>query len=188
MQLENKTAIVTGASSGIGRASAEALARAGFTVFGTSRKITSQSPQGASMVTCDVTDEESVASLVSAVLAQTGRIDLLVNNVGIGLLGGAEESSVSQSQALFDVNLFGMANGDHDRMVPSVNTADLTRRIPGAQPVIYEDAGHGGVFQNHTEYPKRCHSSRHDALWPGVSCRTSRPFFESEHDESLCRR
>ncbi|WP_027052263.1 oxidoreductase [Mesorhizobium erdmanii] len=103
-----KTAIVTGASSGIGRASAEALARAGFTVFGTSRKPTSQSPEGASMLVCDVTDDASVASLVSAVLGKTGRIDLLVNNAGIGLLGGAEESSVSQSKALFDVNLFGV--------------------------------------------------------------------------------
>jgi NAD(P)-dependent dehydrogenase (short-subunit alcohol dehydrogenase family) len=103
-----KTAIVTGASSGIGRATAEALARAGFTVFGTSRKTTSKGPKGVLMLTCDVTDDESVASLISAVLSQTGRIDLLVNNAGIGLFGGAEESSVSQSQALFDVNLFGV--------------------------------------------------------------------------------
>ncbi|WP_404927760.1 oxidoreductase [Mesorhizobium sp. ORM16] len=103
-----KTAIVTGASSGIGRASAEALARAGFTVFGTSRKISGQGSDGISMLVCDVTDDASVATLVSDVLARTGRIDLLVNNAGIGLLGGAEESSVSQSKALFDVNLFGV--------------------------------------------------------------------------------
>ncbi|MEP6566560.1 MAG: oxidoreductase, partial [Mesorhizobium sp.] len=103
-----KTAIVTGASSGIGRASAEGLARAGFTVFGTSRKSTNEGPSGVSMLVCDVTDEKSVGSLVSAVLAKTGRIDLLVNNAGIGLQAGAEESSVAQVQALFDVNLFGV--------------------------------------------------------------------------------
>ena len=51
---------------------------------------------------------QSVNALVSTVLAQTGRIDVLVNNAGIGLLGGAEESSISQVQALFDVNLFGV--------------------------------------------------------------------------------
>jgi len=102
-----RTAIVTGASSGIGRASAEALARAGFTVFGTSRKA-GNGPEGVTMLACDVTDGEAVAALVSTVLSQTGRIDLLVNNAGVGLLGGAEEFSVPQVQALFDVNLFGV--------------------------------------------------------------------------------
>jgi short-subunit dehydrogenase len=103
-----KTAIVTGASTGIGRASAEALARAGFTVFGTSRRKMNDGPNQVSMLTCDVTDDGAVNSLVSTVLSRTGRIDVLVNNAGIGLLGGAEESSVSQVQALFDVNLFGV--------------------------------------------------------------------------------
>jgi short-subunit dehydrogenase len=60
------------------------------------------------MLTCDVTDEGSVKKLISNVLAQTGRVDLLVNNAGIGLLGGAEESSVDQVRTLFDVNLFGV--------------------------------------------------------------------------------
>ncbi|QPC90468.1 oxidoreductase [Mesorhizobium sp. INR15] len=103
-----RTAIVTGASSGIGRASAVALARAGYTVFGTSRGKAGNGPTQVSMLTCDVTDGDSVSALVSKVLAQTGRIDLLVNNAGVGLLGGAEESSVAQVQALFDVNLFGV--------------------------------------------------------------------------------
>ncbi|NJM91956.1 MAG: oxidoreductase [Rhodospirillaceae bacterium] len=103
-----KTAIVTGASTGIGRASAEALAQAGFTVFGTSRREMNDGPHQVSMLTCDVTDDAAVDALVSTVLSQAGRIDVLVNNAGIGLLGGAEESSISQVQALFDVNLFGV--------------------------------------------------------------------------------
>ena len=45
-----------------------------------------------------------------------------------------------------------VANGDQDRMVPSSNTYDLARRIPGAQLVIYPDAGHGGIFQNHADF------------------------------------
>jgi len=102
-----KTAIVTGASGGIGRASAEALVRAGFTVFGTSRKA-SNGPDGVTMLACDVTDGEAVAALVTTVLSKTGRIDVLVNNAGIGMLGGAEEFSIEQVQALFDVNLFGV--------------------------------------------------------------------------------
>lgn len=103
-----RTALVTGASSGIGKASAEALARAGFTVFGTSRKPSGNSEGQVSMLACDVTNEASVASLVSTVLANTGRIDVLVNNAGLGMFGGAEESSVAQVQSLFDVNLFGV--------------------------------------------------------------------------------
>ena len=106
--LSGRTAIVTGASSGIGRASAEALARAGYTVFGTSRRTISNGPPQVSMLACDVTNGDSINALISTVLAQTGRIDLLVNNAGVGMLGGAEESSVAQVQALFDVNLFGV--------------------------------------------------------------------------------
>jgi NAD(P)-dependent dehydrogenase (short-subunit alcohol dehydrogenase family) len=101
-------ALVTGASTGIGRATAKALQNAGFRVFGTSRRAVSEKPDGVTMLTCDVTDDASVAKLVDEVLAKAGRIDLLVNNAGIGLLGGAEESSIAQAQALFDVNLFGV--------------------------------------------------------------------------------
>lgn len=103
-----RTAIVTGASSGIGKASAEALARAGFNVFGTSRRARENGPRYATMVTCDVTDDGSVRQLVADVLEQAGRIDVLVNNAGIGLFGGAEESSVDQVRTLFDTNLFGV--------------------------------------------------------------------------------
>lgn len=108
----NKTnpgvALVTGASSGIGRATAIALQSAGFRVFGTSRRAAAKNSDGLTMLVCDVTDDASVAKLVDDVLAETGRIDLLVNNAGMGLFGGAEESSMVQAQALFDVNVFGV--------------------------------------------------------------------------------
>jgi short-subunit dehydrogenase len=145
-----KTAIVTGASTGIGRASAEALARAGFTVFGTSRKATSVGPNGVSMLVCDVTDDQSVASLVSVVLSQTGRIDLLVNNAGIGLQAGAEESSVAQVQALFDVNLFGLVRMTN-AVLPSmrrrgegriINIGSILGVIPAPYSAHYSAAKH----------------------------------------------
>jgi NAD(P)-dependent dehydrogenase (short-subunit alcohol dehydrogenase family) len=104
----NGVALVTGASSGIGLVTARALAAAGFRVFGTSRKPV-ESEQGITMLICDVTEEASVRALVEAIVAQAGRIDLVVNNAGIGLLGGAEESSIAQAQRLFDVNVFGVA-------------------------------------------------------------------------------
>jgi NAD(P)-dependent dehydrogenase (short-subunit alcohol dehydrogenase family) len=104
----NNVALVTGASSGIGLVTARALANAGYRVFGTSRKPVA-STQGVSMVVCDVRDEASVRALIEEVVRQTGQIDLVVNNAGIGLLGGAEESSAGQIQRLFDVNVFGVA-------------------------------------------------------------------------------
>ncbi len=105
---ERGVALVTGASSGIGLATARALRRDGYRVFGTSRKAMADSTNGITMLVCDVTDEESVQQLVNEVLSRAGRIDLLINNAGLGLLGGAEESSASQAQALFDVNVFGV--------------------------------------------------------------------------------
>jgi short-subunit dehydrogenase len=101
-------ALVTGASTGIGSATASALQNAGFRVFGTSRRAAAERSDGVTMLTCDVTDEASVAKLVEEVLAKAWRIDLLVNNAGVGLLGGAEESSTAQARALFDVNVFGV--------------------------------------------------------------------------------
>jgi NAD(P)-dependent dehydrogenase (short-subunit alcohol dehydrogenase family) len=100
-------AIVTGASTGIGRATAHALLRAGFQVFGTSRKRISDGPEGAEMLVCDVASDQSVADLVSQIMARTGRIDVLVNNAGLGLTGGAEEASIELAKTLFDVNVFG---------------------------------------------------------------------------------
>lgn len=101
-------ALVTGASSGIGLVTARALVKAGYRVFGTSRKPVADAG-GVTMRVCDVTDEASVKGLVEDVVRQAGRIDLLVNNAGIGLLGAAEESSIAQAQRLFDVNVFGVA-------------------------------------------------------------------------------
>ena len=102
-----KTAIVTGASTGIGYAVAETLVRAGYEVFGTSRRTSGDGPQGVTMLACDVTIQPSVDKMVADVLAQTGRIDLVVNNAGLGLVGAAEESSLEQVHALFDVNVYG---------------------------------------------------------------------------------
>ncbi|HEX7939615.1 MAG TPA: oxidoreductase [Gemmatimonadaceae bacterium] len=103
-----RTAIVTGASTGVGHAIAKALARAGFTVFGTSRDPTKTPLRNVSMLTCDLTDSASVDALVSTVLARMGRIHVLVNNADVTLIAGAEESSLMQVRALFDANLFGV--------------------------------------------------------------------------------
>jgi NAD(P)-dependent dehydrogenase (short-subunit alcohol dehydrogenase family) len=109
MKLNKSIALVTGASSGIGKATAERLARAGYTVYGTSRR----GPQGTqasfAMLPLDVTSDTSVQALVAEVIRLEGRIDLLVNNAGFGVApAGAEESSIQQAQAIFDTNFMGI--------------------------------------------------------------------------------
>src|ERR687897_256339 len=107
-QQNRQVAIVTGASAGIGAATARALHAAGYRVFGTYRKPPASRVAGVEYLELDVTKDESVKSLVAQVVEQAGRIDLLVNNAGVGLIAGAEESSLQQAKALFDVNLFGV--------------------------------------------------------------------------------
>jgi short-subunit dehydrogenase len=105
---ERGIAFVTGASSGIGLATARALRREGYRVFGTSRKPTADAADGVTMLICDVTDDASVRSAVDEVLRRAGRIDLLVNNAGIGVTGAAEESSIEQVHLLFETNFHGV--------------------------------------------------------------------------------
>jgi len=104
-----KTAFVTGASSGIGRAAALALAQAGYRVIGTSRRASpGEVRDDIRMIACDVTDDASVVDAAALAHTELGRIDLLVNNAGYALSGAAEESSVEQVRALFDTNFLGV--------------------------------------------------------------------------------
>ncbi len=104
-----KTAFVTGASSGIGKAAALALSRAGYRVIGTSRKASADEVRdGIRVIACDVTSDASVAAAASLALAELGQIDLLVNNAGYAISGAAEESSIEQVHALFDTNFLGV--------------------------------------------------------------------------------
>jgi NAD(P)-dependent dehydrogenase (short-subunit alcohol dehydrogenase family) len=104
-----KIALVTGASSGIGQATAELLARAGYKVYGTSRRGGDARGRSFAMLSLDVTNDESVDATVRDVMQSEGRIDLLVNNAGFGVAAaGAEESSIGQAQAIFNTNFFGI--------------------------------------------------------------------------------
>jgi short-subunit dehydrogenase len=172
------TAIVTGASSGIGRVSAEALVRAGYKVFGTSRRVTGSGPAGVSMLVCDVTDDASVQSLVETVQSKTGRIDILVNNAGLGLVGAAEESSAEQAQAMFDVNVFGVI-----RMTNAVlpimrkqasgrilNISSVLGLIPAPFSALYSSTKH--ALEGYTEsldHELRAHAIRAILIEPGYT-------------------
>jgi NAD(P)-dependent dehydrogenase (short-subunit alcohol dehydrogenase family) len=107
--MKSKIAIVTGASSGIGEATAERLAKAGYKVYGTSRRGAGARKRSFEMLTLDVTDDASVEAAVREVMRLEGRIDLLVNNAGFSTApAGAEESSIEQARAIFDTNFFGL--------------------------------------------------------------------------------
>jgi NAD(P)-dependent dehydrogenase (short-subunit alcohol dehydrogenase family) len=102
-------ALVTGASSGIGKAAAHALVAAGFEVVGTSRRTAdADGGRGVTMLDLDVASDEAVAAVVEEVIERFGRLDVLVNNAGIGSAGAAEEHSIAQVQRIFDVNVFGL--------------------------------------------------------------------------------
>lgn len=119
-----RVALVTGASSGIGRACAVELARSGFTVFGTSRHPRRAPPSELfRMIGLDVRNDDSVAKCVGRVLSKTGRIDVLINNAGVSTVGALEETTIDEFKDVLDTNLFGVA-----RMMKAVLPAMRAQR------------------------------------------------------------
>ena len=109
MKMNGRTALVTGASSGIGAATAERLAMAGYKVYGTSRRGAQAGKRPFEMLPLDVTGDDSVQTAVGEVMRLEGRIDVLVNNAGFSVApAGAEESSIDQARSIFDTNFFGI--------------------------------------------------------------------------------
>ncbi|WP_420174413.1 oxidoreductase [Luteococcus sp. OSA5] len=109
---DHRVAVVTGASSGIGKATAIELARAGFEVWAGARRTARMEDlgeHGIRVLPLDVTDDDSMVFFVQTVLAGAGRIDVLVNNAGKGGYGAVEDLPLEQGRAQFEVNLFGMA-------------------------------------------------------------------------------
>ncbi len=110
--MSTRVALVTGASSGIGAATARALHDAGFIVYGAARRtgrLDDLAAGGIRPLGMDVTDESSMTSGVEAILAETGRIDVLVNNAGYGSYGAIEDVSLAEARRQFEVNVFGAA-------------------------------------------------------------------------------
>src|SRR4029453_7752519 len=104
-----RVVLITGASSGIGRVTAELLAARGQRVYGGVRAPATTRPlAGVELMPLDVRDEASVKACVEEVCRRAGRIDVLVNNAGVNLVGAVEETSISQARALFDTNVIGV--------------------------------------------------------------------------------
>ncbi len=101
-----KVVLVTGGSSGIGEAICKRLSAEGHRVFGTGRKVEAQ-PTGYRMVAMDITDQGSVQRGVEQVLAEAGRIDVVVNNAGLGIQGPAEDITPELAMQVLDTNVLG---------------------------------------------------------------------------------
>ena len=125
----SRVVLITGASSGIDRTTAELLAARGYRVFGGVRRPATIAPlAGLEFVPLDVRDGASVKTCVEQVRGRAGRIDVLINNAGVNLVGAVEETSISQAQALFDTNVIGVL-----RMIQAVLPG---MRLQGAGHIV----------------------------------------------------
>jgi NAD(P)-dependent dehydrogenase (short-subunit alcohol dehydrogenase family) len=110
--MTSPVALVTGASSGIGESTARALLAQGFTVYAVARRVDRMSAlatDGVHPFAMDVTDDASVVAGVDRILAEQGRIDVLVNNAGYGSYGAVEDVPIEEARRQFEVNVFGLA-------------------------------------------------------------------------------
>ena len=105
-----RVVLVTGASTGIGRLCAERLAASGWRVFGAARSAGAiEAAPGSNLewLPMDVTDDDSVQTAIDTILAQTGRIDAIVNNAGFSMRGSVEDVPMEEARAIFETNFFG---------------------------------------------------------------------------------
>lgn len=105
----SKVVLITGASSGIGKAIAEFLQSKDYTVFGTSRNPGNRISDFP-LIALDVTRPETIQQAVSEVISKAGKIDILINNAGVGITGPIEETPDEEIKKAFDTNYFGPLN------------------------------------------------------------------------------
>lgn len=108
MTKNNKTLMITGGSSGIGRAAADLFAQSGYTVYELSRH--GEDRTGVHHIDCDVTSTEDCKRATTQVIEREGRIDVLISNAGMGISGSIEHTSSEEMHRQFEVNFFGAVN------------------------------------------------------------------------------
>lgn len=103
----SKVVLITGGSSGIGKSVGEFLSQKGFTVYGTSRNPTNITNQPFKLLALDVNDTDTILSAVKTIISNEGRIDVLINNAGMGITGSIEDTPTDEMRKVFDTNFFG---------------------------------------------------------------------------------
>ena len=106
LSARKQVVFITGASSGIGKVTAEYLADKGFKVYGTGRNPI-RAKRSFSLLPMDVCDTESIRKAVEGIMAEEGRIDVLINNAGMGITGPLEDTPTEEMKRVFDTNFFG---------------------------------------------------------------------------------
>ncbi|WP_370298823.1 oxidoreductase, partial [Pontibacterium sp.] len=112
MRKQAKVILITGASAGMGKATAKKLIGEGHIVYGAARRINKMADiaeLGGHIIEMDVTDEEQITTGVNRILSEQGRIDVLINNAGYSVYGSVEDVSQEDARRQFDVNFFGAA-------------------------------------------------------------------------------
>jgi len=153
LEINGKTALVTGASRGIGLAITQALAEEGVRVVGASRTVTPELDKAAAAtVSVDLSTRDGATTAVEQAIAAVGGIDFLVNNVGAGdpetmSLGGFLDVDDEQWRAVFDLNLFSAIWTTRaalpsilERQGAIVNISSINARVPTGSPVGYAEA------------------------------------------------
>jgi NAD(P)-dependent dehydrogenase (short-subunit alcohol dehydrogenase family) len=110
--MSSRVVLVTGGSSGIGEDTARRFRRAGFEVYAVARRVDRMvglEAEGVHVFAMDVTDDASMVAGVERVMAEQGRIDVLVNNAGYGSYGAVEDVPIEEARRQFEVNVFGLA-------------------------------------------------------------------------------
>ncbi|MGH7989618.1 MAG: oxidoreductase [Limisphaerales bacterium] len=144
--LSNKTALVTGVSSGIGREIAQRLAGRGARVFGAVRDPMSTKPiHGVEIVRMDVTDDASVSEAIQSILQKAGSVHILVNNAGYSLMGALEETSLAEARQQFETNFFGVLRVTN-AVLPEMRQAAQGRIVNISSVVGFIPAPYMGIY------------------------------------------
>ncbi|GAB3971566.1 oxidoreductase [Actinoallomurus acanthiterrae] len=160
--------VITGASSGIGLATARLFAQEGFWVFGTSRR-KRPNEGGVEMLELDVRSGESAERCVGEVLARAGHIDVLVNNAGVMHEGFAEETTVAEAEAVFAANFFGTVRVTN-AVLPSMRSRRTGRIINiGSLAAWIGEPGEGFYAASKAALARYTEALRHEVWHCGIA-------------------
>src|SRR5438132_10510606 len=144
--LKNKTTLVTGVTSGIGREIAQLLAERGARVFGTVRDPQSANPiRGVEIVRMEVTDDASVNEAVQSIVRKAGPIQQLVNNAGYAASGALEETSIDEARQQFETNFFGVLRVTN-AVLPTMRQTGYGRIVNISSVVGFLPAPYMGIY------------------------------------------